>query len=213
MLVDYDGEEESTAAHRSPKPELLDALHEVKSSFKASKRRKVGSGPSIRHGTEQSQELKSASGDQITRAALALDLFGVSPPNKLSRPNTNTSEFYQPVFQQEKAAAISNQTKAMVPPRKADDHLSIDALLSKRDLSARAVHDVQEFDAGLQYKLNNDARESGDLKEETTVRSIGGGKHQLSSLLNSALSQREALEAQFAKNKDKKRSAGARYGF
>ena len=47
----------------------------------------------------------------------------------------------------------------------------------------------------------------------TPVHAVGGGKHQLSSLIRNALDNREALEAKFAQERQNRKSVRHKYGF
>jgi hypothetical protein len=90
---------------------------------------------------------------------------------------------------------------------------SIESLLSRQESAAQVSLNIQDYDAGAAYERNQDAINLGQVKEGTKVQMVGKGKHQLSSLLNLALSQEGAFESRFAQQKERKKLASARYGF
>lgn len=73
---------------------------------------------------------------------------------------------------------------------------------------------MQEYDAARQYALNAAYIASGEGIESSggPVRFVGSGKHQLSTLLHQANSQKEALEESFALQKRAMREAKSKYG-
>ncbi|KAG5439907.1 hypothetical protein PCANB_000189 [Pneumocystis canis] len=71
-----------------------------------------------------------------------------------------------------------------------------------------------EVDGEKEYNTNEIMREKGLLVEAPQpIRSIGAGRHQITTLLNSAISQREVFEESFAANRETKRQSGKKYGF
>jgi hypothetical protein len=102
----------------------------------------------------------------------------------------------------------------------ADD---IDTILSKHEpgRNSRKRHrqaggqaaEVIDFSVDAFYEKNREFNEQEGNKPTNVVRAIGGGKHQLSSLLRSAQNNREGLEQMFLQNKRTKKEAGSKYGF
>ncbi|EWC44496.1 hypothetical protein DRE_06764 [Drechslerella stenobrocha 248] len=73
---------------------------------------------------------------------------------------------------------------------------------------------LMDFNVDDEYEKNEAARAEGALApEKNVVRSIKPGKHQLTSLLNAAQSQRAALEESFAQGRRNKKEAGSKYGW
>ncbi|KAF3916090.1 hypothetical protein ABW20_dc0104374 [Dactylellina cionopaga] len=73
---------------------------------------------------------------------------------------------------------------------------------------------LMDFNVDKEYEKNEAARVAGELApEKNVVRSIKPGKHQLTSLLNAAQSQRAALEESFAQGRRNKKEAGSKYGW
>lgn len=105
-------------------------------------------------------------------------------------------------------------------PPNADD---IDAILAKHELgrNSRKRHlqggsqaaEVIDFSVDDFYEKNRELNEQEGNKPTNVVRAIGGGKHQLSSLLRSAQNNREGLEEMFLQNKRTKKDASSKYGF
>lgn len=72
---------------------------------------------------------------------------------------------------------------------------------------------MQDIDADERYMDNLRYMQSDERKEEhAPVRFVGTGKHQLSSLLNSAMAQKDSLESSFATQKRSMRDSKAKYG-
>lgn len=71
---------------------------------------------------------------------------------------------------------------------------------------------MQEYNVEAQYAQNLAYIESGAGVEAAPVRFVGGGKHQLSSLLNLAQSQKDTMESSFANQKKAMREGKAKYG-
>ncbi|KTW29238.1 hypothetical protein T552_01193 [Pneumocystis carinii B80] len=71
-----------------------------------------------------------------------------------------------------------------------------------------------EVNAEEEYNANEIMKRKGILVEAPQpIRAIGAGRHQITTLLNSAISQREVFEEAFAANKETKRQSGKKYGF
>ncbi|EMR11761.1 hypothetical protein PNEG_00193 [Pneumocystis murina B123] len=71
-----------------------------------------------------------------------------------------------------------------------------------------------EVNAEEEYNTNEIMKRKGILVEAPQpIRAIGAGRHQITTLLNSAISQREVFEETFAANKESKRQSGKKYGF
>lgn len=64
------------------------------------------------------------------------------------------------------------------------------------------------------YQTNAELRAQGLLDEsKRPVKAIGGGRHQLTTLLRSAQTNKEGLEEMYAQNRRTKKEAGSKYGF
>lgn len=72
---------------------------------------------------------------------------------------------------------------------------------------------ISTFNVDAEYAKNEHDKALGLVEEVKTVRAIQSGKHQLKSLLQSAQSQKDALEDQFAQAKRNKKEAGSKYGW
>lgn len=73
---------------------------------------------------------------------------------------------------------------------------------------------IVDFNVEQEYNINEQNRALGlTLPQANPLRSIAPGKHQLSSLLNAAQSQKTALEEHFAEGKRNKKEAGSKYGW
>ncbi|KAK9476723.1 mitotic checkpoint regulator, MAD2B-interacting-domain-containing protein [Lipomyces japonicus] len=72
---------------------------------------------------------------------------------------------------------------------------------------------VVDYNVNDEYKRNEQLIASGALHTVQPVRSVGGGRHQLRGLINSATAQQEGLEEQFAQGRRTKKEVGSKYGF
>lgn len=80
--------------------------------------------------------------------------------------------------------------------------------------NTRATSEIIDFSMDDFYQNNQDLRQQGQLDEfKRPVKAIGGGRHQLTSLLRSAQSNKEGLEEMYAQNRRTKKETGSKYGF
>ncbi|EPS38158.1 hypothetical protein H072_8031 [Dactylellina haptotyla CBS 200.50] len=92
------------------------------------------------------------------------------------------------------------------------DEASMRMFMGRRGRNAEIK--LMDFNVDQEYEKNEAARAAGELApEKNVVRSIKPGKHQLTSLLNAAQSQRTALEESFAQGRRNKKEAGSKYGW
>ncbi|KAF3915419.1 hypothetical protein AA313_de0209168 [Arthrobotrys entomopaga] len=92
------------------------------------------------------------------------------------------------------------------------DEASMRMFMGRRGRNAEIK--LVDFNVDQEYANNEAARKAGELApEKNVIRSIKPGKHQLTSLLNAAQSQRTALEESFAQGRRNKKESGSKYGF
>ncbi|KAK9461051.1 mitotic checkpoint regulator, MAD2B-interacting-domain-containing protein [Lipomyces oligophaga] len=72
---------------------------------------------------------------------------------------------------------------------------------------------IVDYSVDDQYTSNKAYIDSGVGSTSQPVRAISSGKHQLRSLINSAVQQQESLEESFATGRRNKKASGAKYGF
>jgi hypothetical protein len=73
---------------------------------------------------------------------------------------------------------------------------------------------IIEFNTDTEYAHNERLRQQGETVQHNAVRSITGtGKNSMRSLLNVALTQKDALEEHFAAGRRNKKEAGNKYGW
>ncbi|GAO48816.1 hypothetical protein SAICODRAFT_6895 [Saitoella complicata NRRL Y-17804] len=73
---------------------------------------------------------------------------------------------------------------------------------------------IIDYNVEEQYNLNEELLRTGQLQPQTQpVRAIAPGRHQLSSLVNAAHSQKESLEENFAQGRKNKSEGGQKYGW
>ena len=125
-------------------------------------------------------------------ATASRPLLQPSPPSPVSLPTEHASDAYR--YDPETEYAILPMEKESRKRRRRDQ--GIDG-------------PMQEYNVAEQYELN--AANAG-LEDAAPVRFVGAGKHQLSSLLSLAHSQKDALEESFADQKRAMREGKNKYG-
>jgi hypothetical protein len=87
-------------------------------------------------------------------------------------------------------------------------------LLGRNATNASAIK-VTNFSTDAEYLANESVRHnaSAAAMQHNPVRAIASGKHSLSQLVNSAVTQKEALEESFAAGKRNKKAVGDKYGW
>lgn len=79
------------------------------------------------------------------------------------------------------------------------------------DISAA---NIIEFNTDKEYAHNEQLRQQGETVQHNALKSISGtGKNSLRSLINVAVTQKDALEEHFASGRRNKREAGNKYGW
>ncbi|TGJ70012.1 hypothetical protein EYR41_006009 [Orbilia oligospora] len=115
-----------------------------------------------------------------------------------------TETSYQP--------ALGAQTFQSISEEVGMDEAEMRMFMGRRGRNAEIK--LVDFNVDKEYEKNEAARAAGELApERNVVRSIKPGKHQLTSLLNAAQSQRAALEESFAEGRRNKKEAGSKYGW
>jgi hypothetical protein len=82
-----------------------------------------------------------------------------------------------------------------------------------KDMSDMSGINVVNFNTDAEYAANNDIIAKGETVTHNPVRGIAPGKHSLKQLMNTAITQKDALEEHFAKGKRNQGDARARYGW
>jgi hypothetical protein len=87
-------------------------------------------------------------------------------------------------------------------------------LLGRQGTNASAIK-VTNFSTDAEYLANESVRHNADAAamQHNPVRAIASGKHSLRQLVNSAVTQKEALEESFAAGKRNKKAVGDKYGW
>ncbi|KAK6348215.1 hypothetical protein TWF718_006025 [Orbilia javanica] len=108
--------------------------------------------------------------------------------------------------------ALGPQTFQSISEEVGMDEAEMRMFMGRRGRNAEIK--IMDFNVDKEYEKNEAARVAGELApERNVVRSIKPGKHQLTSLLNAAQSQRAALEESFAEGRRNKKEAGSKYGW
>ncbi|KAF3195730.1 hypothetical protein TWF225_000122 [Orbilia oligospora] len=108
--------------------------------------------------------------------------------------------------------ALGAQTFQSISEEVGMDEAEMRMFMGRRGRNAEIK--LVDFNVDKEYEKNEAARAAGELApERNVVRSIKPGKHQLTSLLNAAQSQRAALEESFAEGRRNKKEAGSKYGW
>ncbi|KAH0024962.1 hypothetical protein KCU78_g4875, partial [Aureobasidium melanogenum] len=82
-----------------------------------------------------------------------------------------------------------------------------------RNKDAAAFANVTHLNMEEEYNNNEQLRVQGQAVEHRAVKAVAPGKHSLQQLVNSAASQKEALEDAWAQGRRNKAEAGSHYGF
>lgn len=82
-----------------------------------------------------------------------------------------------------------------------------------RNNGPQAATRVINFNTDKEYLHNEELRASGEQIAHNPVRALAAGKHSLKQLINSAQSQKDALEESFAKGRSNRAEASSRYGW
>jgi hypothetical protein len=87
-------------------------------------------------------------------------------------------------------------------------------LLGRQGTNSSALK-VTNFSTDAEYLANESIRHNADAAamQHNPVRAIASGKHSLRQLVNSAVTQKEALEESFAAGKRNKKAVGDKYGW
>ncbi|KAK6341318.1 hypothetical protein TWF696_008397 [Orbilia brochopaga] len=108
--------------------------------------------------------------------------------------------------------AVGPQTFQSISEQVGMDEAEMRMFMGRRGRNAEIK--LMDFNVDAEYEKNEAARAAGaTAPEKNVVRSIKPGKHQLTSLLNAAQSQRAALEESFAQGRRNKKEAGSKYGW
>lgn len=177
-----------------------------------------------------SQEPKAAA---APKKKVSLFSFGDDAPSVPAAPEENKP--YEPEFtsydnsaytdaQQQYATYTQPFTTGNHDPTSLDaiaDDLNLDPV-ARRELFGRGggsnkatAKSVINFNLDQEYRHNEELRASGALEQQqhNPLRAIKPGKHSLQQLVNQVQSQRDALEENFAKNRNTQKQAGSKYGF
>ncbi|MBE7181731.1 MAG: hypothetical protein INR71_11100, partial [Terriglobus roseus] len=92
-------------------------------------------------------------------------------------------------------------------------------LFGRRGMGDASAINIVNFNTDAEWAANEAARASGEAaaaakqQQGHGVRAIAPGKHSLKQLVNSAVSQRDALEESFAAGRRNRKEAGNKYGW
>jgi hypothetical protein len=132
----------------------------------------------------------------------------------LAEPQTNTTE-----------DTASSTTTTVLPPVQADpnslaaiaDDLGLSAgerrRLFGRNKDATSLANVSHLNMEEEYANNEQIRLQGQAVEHRAVKAVAPGKHSLQQLVNTATTQKDALEDAWAQGRRNKAEAGSHYGF
>ncbi|KAG4305744.1 hypothetical protein PORY_000654 [Pneumocystis oryctolagi] len=133
--------------------------------------------------------------------------------NKKITQNIHCSELYRIDEDQDLLEHTYSLVEEKEIPFKEKDIESVMRIYGKRRKDKGPINFL-EINAEDEYNTNEIMKKQGLLAEAPQpIRSIGAGRHQITTLLNSAISQREVFEESFAANKETRRQSGRKYGF
>lgn len=123
----------------------------------------------------------------------------------------NDSEDLNAVEQDSESGMDLDTTR---PPSIMDEVARYELGNSRKRTLNQTESKVIDFSIDEFYDNNEELRKQGAFdSSKLPVRAIGSGRHQLTSLIRSAESNKEGLEEMFIQNKRAKREAGNKYGF
>jgi len=224
MLVDYDSDDdrkkiivelatdEEVAGVRKRPSERTGSLASLLPPPKRSKARAPTSAPlipsSVKHGGAKEKSVKSAQEPQ--------PMFSIATPD---RPAFKAGQRYAPILAEPKQSPEEaeqeghegHEAQEVQTEDNGVDGFGLDE--AGRQIMMGRRHrpvQMQEFDVSKEYDANQYSRQAPAVQP---IRSIGAGRHHIRTLLNAVHNQRESFEETFAQNRQKKKDAGARYGF
>lgn len=135
-------------------------------------------------------------------------------------PTNNNDELqgdYEPLMIEK---ANKSDTQEMLPVQMAPANneqetgsgIDISKLENKRNRSDNV--NVIDFNVDEFYKENAELRQQGVLQEsKRPIHAVGGGRHQLNTLVENAKANKEGFEDMFAENRRKKAKYASQFGF
>ncbi|KAH0345806.1 hypothetical protein KCU83_g7645, partial [Aureobasidium melanogenum] len=155
-----------------------------------------------------------------------VSLFSVTQDDSSSLPNAPVAD-YQPLLAEPQVVPTQtfDPTVSAPAPVHSDpnsltaiaDDLGLSAgerrRLFGRNKDAAAIANVTYLNMEEEYNNNEQLRAQGQAVEHRAVKAVAPGKHSLQQLVNSAASQKEALEDAWAQGRRNKAEAGSHYGF
>lgn len=82
-----------------------------------------------------------------------------------------------------------------------------------RGMGEMSATNVVNFNTDTEYAANEELRAKGETIQHQPVRGIAPGKHSLRQLMNTAVTQKDALEESFAQGAKNRKEAGSKYGW
>ncbi|THY06950.1 hypothetical protein D6D01_09831 [Aureobasidium pullulans] len=156
-----------------------------------------------------------------------VSLFSVTQDDNAPSSAASVAD-YQPLLAEPEAATTTepyDSTTYVPTPAPTDpnsltsiaDDLQLSAserrrLFGRNAASASAIN-VTHLNMDEEYNNNEQLRAAGQAVEHRAVKAVAPGKHSLQQLVNSASTQKEALEDAWAQGRRNKAEAGSHYGF
>jgi hypothetical protein len=155
-----------------------------------------------------------------------ISLFSVAQDDNAAPVSAPASD-YQPFLAEPEAEAVESVDSTMAAPVPVPtdpnsltaiaDDLGLSAgerrRLFGRNKDAASVANVTYLNMEEEYNNNEQLRIQGQAVEHRAVKAVAPGKHSLQQLVNSASTQKEALEDAWAQGRRNKAEAGSHYGF
>jgi hypothetical protein len=155
-----------------------------------------------------------------------ISLFSVTQDDNIAPTSAPVAD-YQPFLAEPEVAPVETIDSTMAAPAPiptdpnsltaiADD-LGLSAgerrRLFGRNKGAAPAANVTYLNMEEEYNNNEQLRLQGQAVEHRAVKAVAPGKHSLQQLVNSAATQKEALEDAWAEGRRNKAEAGSHYGF
>jgi hypothetical protein len=155
-----------------------------------------------------------------------ISLFSVTQNDNTAPASALVSD-YQPLLAEPEVAPVETFDSTMAAPAPVPtdpnsltaiaDDLGLSAgerrRLFGRNKGAGPTANVTYLNMEEEYNNNEQLRLQGQAVEHRAVKAVAPGKHSLQQLVNSAATQKEALEDAWAEGRRNKAEAGSHYGF
>lgn len=190
----------------------------VRKRLRAEKRAAKGQAESIEKSAAETVEAKgSIEADESGPKRLG-NLFNLGTRKEDQKEETKIDIIKPQAIREavrQEAPGLQTIAQTQNPPIDQLDPLSRSKNRNKdREFESLANNNIQEFSVDAFTQESERLKAEGKLDEyKRPLTAIGGGKHQITSLLRQAQDNKEQLEASYSQNRLTQKESGAKYGF